>query len=253
MRKIIVAGNWKMNLSIKEAKTLMLKLDSEIHSSTGLKKVLVFPPFPYLMSLSQMINRNDLFIGSQNIAAENNGAFTGEVSANMIKELGLKYTLVGHSERRSLYGESNEIVKRKIDQAIANGLVPIFCCGENLDERENGIHMDVIKNQLFDSLFHLNESEIQNIIIAYEPVWAIGTGKTASVEQAEDMHAHIRSLFASVYGEDRSNDLYILYGGSCNSSNSAELFASKNVDGGLIGGASLKADEFLSMIAGIDE
>ena len=251
MRKIIVAGNWKMNLNVNEAVELYSEVAKNMVESEGLERVIVFPPFPYL-SILQKLEFSGVELGAQNIASEEKGAYTGEVSAAMIASMGFRYTLVGHSERRTIFGEDTAMLKKKVDLALANGLSPVFCCGEQLDEREAGEQYDVVARQLRDSLFHIGAEQFSHVIIAYEPVWAIGTGKTASVDQAEDMHRHIRDLVKDAYGAEAAESLHILYGGSCNSANSGELFQSENVDGGLIGGASLKSEEFLKIISGLD-
>lgn len=253
MRKIIVAGNWKMNTSRKEAKELFLAIQENAEKSKNLESVLIFPPFPFLSELKDLRKKMFIDVGSQNIASESKGAFTGEVSAAMIKSTDINYTLIGHSERRQYFFESPEILKRKVDLALENDLKVIFCCGELLQERKEGRQNDVIYSQIKESLFHLDVSSMSNIIIAYEPVWAIGTGETATSSQAEEMHAFIREKIFSKYGKEVSDEMHILYGGSCNSANAKELFTLKNVDGGLIGGASLKADEFLKIISLVNE
>ena len=253
MRKIIVAGNWKMNNNLEEAKELFGSIVADAGHSKNLEKVLVFPPYPYLLPLKDMNSKDFIHLGSQNIADENKGAYTGEVSAGMIKSLGINYTLIGHSERRLYYGENGDILKKKIDMALSAGLTPVFCCGESLEERKKNIQEDVIEHQMEDALGHLDDEGMKKIIIAYEPVWAIGTGETATSEQAESMHAFIRSVIHANYGESIAENMHILYGGSCNAGNAKELFSCENVDGGLIGGASLKADEFLKIISLLDE
>jgi len=252
MRKIIVAGNWKMNLNFEEAKSLFMALNQADLSQNRLEKVLIFPPYPYLKPLLDMKDNEVIQVGAQNISSQEKGAFTGEVSANMLSSIGIKYTLVGHSERRALSGDTHELLKEKVNRALESGLIPVFCCGETLDQRENGSFKQVIENQLQESLFHLSNDDVSKVIIAYEPVWAIGTGKTASTAQAEEMHEFIRGVFSSIYGAELGEKLHILYGGSCNAANSSELFSSENVDGGLIGGASLKIDEFTEIISNLN-
>ena len=249
MRKIIVAGNWKMNLVHKEALALFAELQAGLVQGGGLESVLVFPPYIYLKELMDMNKHNYVNVGAQNLSSESNGAFTGEISASMLSSLGIGYSLIGHSERRQFYGEDNQLLKKKVDQALSNEIKPVFCCGEKLAEREKGSHKKVVEDQLRDSLFHISPEDMMKVIIAYEPVWAIGTGVTANTEQAEDMHAHIRELVRGRYGDVMADEQHILYGGSCNASNAGELFKAGNVDGGLIGGASLKADEFLRIVS----
>lgn len=253
MRKIIVAGNWKMNTSRIGAKELFLAIQEGAEKSENLEGVLIFPPFPFLSELKSLKVKSFVGLGSQNISSESKGAFTGEVSAEMIKSLDINYTLIGHSERRQYFLENSEILRRKVDRALENELKVIFCCGELLQERKEGRQNDVIYSQIKESLFHLEASSMKNIIIAYEPVWAIGTGETATSSQAEEMHAFIREKISSQFGKEISDNLHILYGGSCNSANAKELFSLENVDGGLIGGASLKADEFLKIISVVNE
>lgn len=253
MRKIIVAGNWKMNKLLDEAESLYKSIVEGAVPGRRLDRVLIFPPLPFIYPLKQQVSKEYIHLGSQNIASESSGAYTGEVSASMIKSLGVQYTLVGHSERRANYGDTKEVLRKKVDLALQEGLIPVFCCGESLAERQADIQEKVIEDQLKSSLFHLKTDQMKEVIIAYEPVWAIGTGETASTGQAEQMHAFIRKLVQEKYGNEISSNISILYGGSCNAANAKELFACENVDGGLIGGASLKADEFLKIISMLDE
>lgn len=253
MRKIIVAGNWKMNTSRNEARELFIAIQAKAEKSKNLESVLIFPPFPFLTDLKNLKNKSFIDLGSQNIAYEAKGALTGEVSAGMIKSIDINYTLIGHSERRQYFLESPEMLKRKVDLALENDLKVVFCCGELLQERKEGRQNEVIYSQIRDSLFHLDAPSMKKIIIAYEPVWAIGTGETASPSQAEEMHAFIRDNISTKFGKEISDNLHILYGGSCTSVNAKELFSLEHVDGGLIGGASLKADEFLKIIALVNE
>lgn len=239
-RKNIVAGNWKMNLLADEAKELFAELIQMVDKQC---EVLIFPPAIYLDQFIRLNNGN-IGIGAQNAYPVDQGAFTGEISMTQLKSLGVNYVLVGHSERRAYFGEHHEFLKMKINAALENEITPVFCCGEPLSIREKGEEFSFVKQQLDESLFHLSESELKKCIIAYEPVWAIGTGVTASVDQAESMHAAIRSWIVENYGQLTANEISILYGGSCNASNASELFACPNVDGGLIGGASLKKDSF---------
>jgi len=253
MRKIIVAGNWKMNLDYEEAKAHYATIVEGAQHTDRLNKVLLFPPYPYLLPLSQIAQKDFIHLGAQNIASESGGAYTGEVSTSMIKSLGINYTLIGHSERRIYFNENDELLKKKVNLALENELIPIFCCGESLEERKSDRQEEIIEKQLSNSLFHLKESQVSELILAYEPVWAIGTGETATALQAEEMHTFIRNLITEKYGFSTGESMHILYGGSCNSANSVELFGMENVDGGLIGGASLNADEFLQIIAQLNE
>ena len=249
MRKHIVAGNWKMNKTFNEADDLVNELMEKLES-TELDPntlVIVCPPFPYLEMTSDYSDDSYFMVGAQNVSDQESGAYTGEVSAAMLESMEIDYCIVGHSERRAYYGETDEIVARKVDQLLKHNLRPIVCCGEVLEEREGNRQFDVVKKQITDGLFHLSADEFGNVVIAYEPVWAIGTGKTATPDQAQEMHAFIRNLIAEKYGDEVAENTSILYGGSCKPGNAKELFANKDVDGGLIGGASLKADDFLAI------
>ena len=242
MRKKIVAGNWKMNLNSAEARDLVRSIEAQMVNLNEVE-LLVFPSFIYLAEL--ISNAEQLHVGAQNFYPADSGAFTGEVSITQLKAIGVQQVLVGHSERRNLFHEDNAYIKQKVDEAIKHGMTVFFCCGEALDVRLKGEEEAFILEQLKAALWHLTADQLKQIVIAYEPVWAIGTGQTATVEQAEAMHAFIRSSLSNQFGSDVSNALSILYGGSCNAANAAELFACPNVDGGLIGGASLNADTFL--------
>lgn len=248
MRKKIVAGNWKMNMTLQDG----IRLAKEINDMLAAEKpncdVVICTPFIHLASIARMIDQNVLGLGAENCADKEKGAFTGEVSAEMVKSTGAQYVILGHSERRGYYGETPEILKTKVELALKNNLKIIFCIGESLEEREAGRQNDVVKAELEGSLFNLGEAEFKNIVIAYEPIWAIGTGKTATSGQAEEMHAFIRSIIAQHYGDTVAADTTILYGGSCKPGNAAELFAKPDIDGGLIGGASLKAADFKGII-----
>ena len=249
MRKKIVAGNWKMNNSLNRG----IELASEINKILRKKEdhnvqVIIAPPMIHLSSISSIVDKDVLFVAAQNCASEPKGAFTGEVSARMIKSTGADFVIVGHSERRQYFGETNQILKKKIDLCLENSLTPIYCVGEILEQRNNGIHFDIIKSQIEEVLFDLPANLIGNVILAYEPVWAIGTGVTASPEQAQEIHAFIRSLIESRFGAEIAENISILYGGSCNPGNARELFSKKDVDGGLIGGAALKATDFIAII-----
>lgn len=248
MRKKIIAGNWKMNKTVNEGLLLAQQLRDFLSNHRGSAEVIICPPFTHLHAINESVKGSRLKTGAQNCSFEESGAYTGEVSAAMISSLGSEYTIIGHSERRSIFNEGNSILKKKVDIALKNGLKVIFCCGEVLAERENGKHFDVVKTQLTEGIFSLPSSDFGSIVIAYEPVWAIGTGKTASSDQAQEMHAYIRKLLQENYNRDIAESTSILYGGSCNPGNAAELFSMKDVDGGLVGGASLKADDFCSII-----
>jgi len=253
MRRKIIAGNWKMNTSLKEGTALAQELNTLVIEKK-LKKdtqVVIAPPFTHLTEILKVIDSNQIGLSSQNCASESKGAFTGEVSAEMIKSLGCRAVIIGHSERRMYYKEDNAILLKKTKQVLANQLEVIFCCGELLEERESGIQFEVVKRQLEETIFTLSAEDFNSIIIAYEPVWAIGTGKTATSAQAQEIHAYIRKLIADKFGGQVAENTTILYGGSCNAANAAELFSNKDVDGGLIGGASLKAADFLTIINAI--
>ena len=249
MRSKIVAGNWKMNLTFDEADELVNDMLDRLEEEHELKcEVIVCPPFPYLEMLTDMEFEEQKFnVGAQNCSAYDKGAYTGEVSAKMLKSLDVDYCIIGHSERRKYFGETNEILAEKVNRVIENNMSPIYCVGEVLEEREAGRHFEVVKEQLEKGLFHLDGDAIYDAIIAYEPVWAIGTGKTATPEQAQEMHAYIRQLVKEHYDQAAADDIRILYGGSCNAKNATELFSQPDVDGGLIGGASLKAEDFVSI------
>jgi triosephosphate isomerase len=248
MRKNIVAGNWKMNKTLQEGIELAKEVNSLVAGITPKCKIVLGTPFIHLTEVAKVVDKARIGVAAQNCADKVSGAYTGEVSASMVKSTGAEYVILGHSERRSYYGETNAILKEKTDLALANNLTPIFCIGEVLAERESNIHFDVVKKQIEEGVFHLSAEEFGKIVLAYEPVWAIGTGKTASSAQAQEMHAFIRSLVVAKYGFDVAENTSILYGGSCNASNANELFTNPDVDGGLIGGASLKATDFLAII-----
>ncbi|MDD3286247.1 MAG: triose-phosphate isomerase [Bacteroidales bacterium] len=248
MRKNIVAGNWKMNLGFDEAEDLIDQINEELEKFNAKPTIILCPPYPYLELTSDMAEEGLFACGAQNVAQWNNGAYTGEISAQMLDTIGVEYCIVGHSERRKYFNETSEEIAQKVDRLIENDIIPIFCCGEALEQREAGNHFEVVENQIKESLFHLSEEQILDLVIAYEPVWAIGTGKTATSEQAQEMHAHIRSLLEKKYSKEIAQEISILYGGSCNSKNAKELFANKDVDGGLIGGASLKKDDFIAIV-----
>jgi triosephosphate isomerase len=246
-RKRMVAGNWKMNLSYQEGRDLGRAVVNKLQP-LGVWVVLGVPYIHLkgLESITHGVSR--LEIGAQNCHQEESGAYTGEVSAAMLKSVGTRFVILGHSERREYFGETDELIARKVDQVLKHGMEPIFCCGEKLDTREAGKHIPLVTKQIEAALFHLDTQAFGKVVIAYEPVWAIGTGKTASAEQAQEMHREIRQFVASKYGAEVAEQLTILYGGSCNPKNASSLFSQPDVDGGLIGGASLKADDFIAII-----
>lgn len=248
MRKKIVAGNWKMNLNLQEGLALAKELNEALTAEKPNCDVVICTPFIHLASVAQTLNSELVGLGAENCADKEKGAFTGEVSAEMVKSTGAQYVILGHSERRQYYGETPEILKEKVLLALKNNLKVIFCIGESLEEREANKQNDVVKAELEGSVFNLSAEEFKNIIIAYEPIWAIGTGKTATSEQAEEIHAFIRSAVAEKYGNEVAENTSILYGGSCKASNAPELFAKPNIDGGLIGGAALKLADFKGII-----
>jgi len=250
MRKKIVAGNWKMNLDYSEGLALFSEITNMVKDEvTGKQQAVVCSPFIHLHSLVQMAKGYDkVSVGAQNAHQAESGAYTGEVSAKMLKSIGVEYVILGHSERRQYFHESNELLAKKTDTALANGLKPIFCIGETLEERNSEIHFQVIKDQLVEGLFHLSAEQFGKIVIAYEPVWAIGTGLTATADQAQEIHAFIRAEIAAKYDQQIADDTTILYGGSCNPKNAPELFAQADIDGGLIGGASLKSRDFVDIL-----
>lgn len=245
MGKKIVAGNWKMNKSFNEAMELVNQLvDSSFDNDV---EMVLFPPSLYATELVNSSKQSVVSIGLQNVSEHDEGAYTGEIAASMIASIGANYCLVGHSERREYFGEQNDVLAKKIDQLLLNKITPVYCCGEVLVEREKDNHFNLVESQISEGLFHLSEQEFLKCIIAYEPVWAIGTGVTASSSQAQEMHAFIRGLVDEKYGKATASQISILYGGSCNPNNAKELFACKDVDGGLIGGASLVAEKFLAI------
>lgn len=248
MRKNIVAGNWKMNTTLEEGVKLAKEVNEALKTRTPNCDVIIGVPFTHLASVNAVIDSTKLGLSAENCADKAKGAYTGEVSAAMVASTGAKYVILGHSERRQYYHETAEILKEKVALALANGLTPIFCIGEVLEERENGTYFDVVKAQVEDSLFGLSAEDFGKIILAYEPVWAIGTGKTATPDQAQEIHAFIRSLVADKYGKEVADNCSILYGGSAKPSNAKELFANPDVDGGLIGGAALKVADFKGII-----
>lgn len=250
MRKKIVAGNWKMNMDYEEGLSLFSEVVNMVHDEvTGKQHVVVCSPFIHLHSLAQLAKSNTkVSIGAQNAHQAESGAYTGETSAKMIHSTGAEYVILGHSERRQYFGETNELLAKKTDTALKNSLKPIFCIGETLQEREANEHFGIIKTQLAEGVFHLDAAQFAQVVIAYEPVWAIGTGVTATSAQAQEIHVFIRKEIAAKYGQDVADNTTILYGGSCNPKNAGELFAQGDIDGGLIGGASLKSRDFLDIV-----
>ena len=248
MRKKIVAGNWKMNLNLQDGVALAKEINEALAADKPNCEVIICTPFIHLASVAQVLDQNVVALGAENCADKVKGAYTGEVSAEMVKSTGAQYVILGHSERRQYYGETAEILKEKVDLALANGLKILFCCGETFEERQAEKQNEVVKAELEGSVFHLDAEAWKNIVIAYEPIWAIGTGMTATSDQAEEMLAYIRSIVAEKYGQEAAENTSILYGGSCKASNAPELFSKPNIDGGLIGGASLKCADFKGII-----
>jgi len=250
MRQKIVAGNWKMNLDLNEGITLFNEVAAFIAQDiTGSQQAIVCSPYVHLSALSALAKGNTkLAVGAQNAHQAESGAYTGEISAKMLTSVGVTYVILGHSERRQYFGETNELLAKKTDTVLKHNLIPIFCIGETLQERESGVYFDIIKQQLEEAVFHLEAAEFSKLVIAYEPVWAIGTGVTASAEQAQEIHAFIRKEIATKYSQAIADGITILYGGSCNPKNAPELFTKPDIDGGLIGGASLKARDFVDIL-----
>ncbi len=249
MRKKIAAANWKMNLLLNEGKALVDSLLSTLPQLSEDKQVVIAPPFTQLVQTATLLQgHNYINAAGQNCATEKSGAYTGEVSAAMVKDTGATYVIIGHSERREYYKEDNAILVKKSDIALENGLQVIFCCGEPLNVRDAETQNQYVETQISEGLFHYSAEQLKNIVIAYEPIWAIGTGRTASAQQAQDMHAYIRSVIAGKFGAAVADDMSILYGGSVKAANAAELFACPDVDGGLVGGAALVAEEFTGII-----
>jgi len=247
MRKNIVAGNWKMNTTVPEGVELAKAVVAGAAQVPADVKLIVATPFTHLCPVADVVKGTVVSLSAENCADKEKGAYTGEVSASMLASAGCEYTILGHSERRQYYGETDEKLVEKTKLALANGLKVILCVGENLEEREAGKHFDVCGAQIKNVLYNFTEEDMKSIVIAYEPVWAIGTGKTATSEQAEEIHAFIRKVVADKFGVKVADDTTILYGGSCKPSNAKELFAQKDIDGGLIGGAALKADDFIQI------
>jgi triosephosphate isomerase len=250
MRQQIVAGNWKMNKTLEEGIELARAILEKVDKPKGL--VVIAPPLTHLKEIGKMIKVRKYFhLAAQNCHQETKGAFTGEVSAEMVASVGAEFVIIGHSERRQYFKEKNDVLAAKVNVTLARGMRPIFCCGEPLHIREVDTHVGYVAKQLKASLFHLHEEEFRKVVIAYEPIWAIGTGLTASSQQAQEMHHAIRVLISKKYGKAVADSIPILYGGSCNAQNAAELFSQPDVDGGLIGGASLKADDFAVIVSAL--
>jgi triosephosphate isomerase len=249
MRKQIAAANWKMNLTYQQAEKLLNDVLASDGKLSGSQQVVFAVPFPYLvMANSEVADYNNYFVAAQNCYDKKSGAYTGEVSAEMLQSIGIKFCVLGHSERREYFNEPNKMLADKVNICLQYEITPIFCCGEPLSVREAGDQNEYVQVQLEESLFHLSADDLKKIVIAYEPIWAIGTGKTATTEQAQEMHYHLRSVLAGKYGEDVADEISILYGGSVKANNAAELFDSPDVDGGLVGGASLVAGDFIEII-----
>lgn len=248
MRKKIVAGNWKMNKTLQEGLELSNDLKKALDGKTVNCDVVVGTPYIHLSEVAKNLEGTVVKVAAQNCANKESGAYTGEISAAMVASTGASHVILGHSERRAYYNETSELLKEKVELALANDLTPIFCVGEALEEREAGKHFEVVSTQLKEALFDLSKEDFSKLVIAYEPVWAIGTGKTATPEQAQEIHAYIRKTIEEKYGKEVADSMSILYGGSCNADNAHDLFSNPDVDGGLIGGASLSADKFLPII-----
>lgn len=249
MRKQIAAANWKMNLTLQQGEQLLDAIIAKPHSLSAGQQAVFAVPFPYLaMAQQKVAGKNNVFIAAQNCYSKKSGAYTGETSVEMLQSLGISVVVLGHSERREYFNESNQLLADKVNICLEYNMIPIFCCGEPLDIREANTQNEYVAKQLEESLFHLSPEQIQKVVIAYEPIWAIGTGKTATSGQAQEMHAYLRSVLAGKYGNDIANNISILYGGSVKGANAKEIFSQPDVDGGLVGGASLNADEFVTII-----
>lgn len=252
MRKQIAAANWKMNLTLQQGEALMNELLAIQHNLTDNQQAVFGVPFPYLTAINAKIaGKKNVFVSAQNCYNKKSGAYTGEVSAEMLQSINIPYVILGHSERREYFGESNAMLAEKVNVCFEYGLHPIFCCGEALEIREAGTQNSFVETQLKESLFHLSAEQLTGFVIAYEPIWAIGTGKTATSDQAQEMHAYIRSVFTAQYGATVADSISILYGGSVKAANAKEIFGKPDVDGGLVGGASLIAAEFAAIISSL--
>jgi triosephosphate isomerase len=250
MRKKIVAGNWKMNKTFEEGMALTSEVVNMVKDEVNSSKVtaILIPPFIHLHSVAALAASTAVAVGAQNCHQSASGAYTGEVSVSMIKSTGATYVILGHSERRAYFGETNALLAQKTDTVLKENLLPIYCCGETLEERNASKHFDVIRSQVAEGLFHLSAEQINNVVIAYEPVWAIGTGVTASTAQAQEIHAFIRQLLTEKYGNEVAQQIRILYGGSVKPDNAADLFSQVDIDGGLIGGAALQSRSFVDIV-----
>lgn len=248
MRKKVIAGNWKMYMDIAGAVNLISGIKAGLNKDTLKCDVVICPPAVNLETANELVKNSPVGLGAQNMYFEDQGAFTGEISAPMLKAVGCGYVILGHSERRTIFGEKDELINKKVVKALSSGLTPIFCIGETLEERENGTTFNVVKTQITEGLKGVSGDEISKVIIAYEPVWAIGTGKTASPEQAQEVHKYIRTLLSEMYGSEKADSVTIQYGGSVKPDNAAELLGQPDIDGALVGGACLKADSFLAII-----
>lgn len=251
MRRALIAGNWKMNNTVQESLMLLAAIQHYLKTPPADVDVVVIPPYTALYSVGVSLQDTQIKMGAQNIYYEDSGAYTGECSGPLLKEVGCDYVVIGHSERRKYFGETDQSVNLKIVAALRSELTPIFCCGETLEERENGKHMSVVERQIKEGLAGMHARDAQNIVVAYEPVWAIGTGKNATPEQAQEMHAFIRNLLEKLYDSPTANSVRILYGGSVKGTNSAQLLSQKDIDGALIGGASLNGEEFAEIVKGV--
>lgn len=248
MRRRIIAGNWKMHNNISESQNLVTKLVTGLTNQNLIREVIICPPFTSLSETSNLLKGTKIELGAQNMHFEEKGAFTGEISSDMLKSVGCKYVILGHSERRTIFGETDELINKKIKKALSSELTPIFCIGESLEQRENGTTNDVIKRQVLEGIKDIKEEDVNKIIIAYEPIWAIGTGKTATPEQAQEVHKFIRSILKEIFSEATSENIPILYGGSVKPNNAEDLLAKEDIDGALVGGACLDAESFVSII-----
>ncbi|MBK8945523.1 MAG: triose-phosphate isomerase [Ignavibacteriae bacterium] len=251
MRKYIIAGNWKMNKNLSDAIQLVSDLKTELDGKTINAEVVVAPPFVSLEAVKSLIKDSVIKLGAQNMHSVDSGAFTGEISADMLKSVGCDYVILGHSERRTIFGETDEFINLKVKQALKNNLIPVLCCGESLEERENATTFNVVETQIKACLNGLSNEEIKNTVIAYEPIWAIGTGKTASPEQAQEVHEFIRKLLTNLTNSEIASEITIQYGGSVNAKNAKELLSKPDIDGALVGGACLKADSFRDIILSV--
>ncbi len=248
MRKKVIAGNWKMNNGINETVGLISEIKKELSGKKNSADVIICPPFINLETAKALLKNSTIKLGAQNLYFEESGAFTGEISAQMLKSVGCEFVIIGHSERRTIFGENDKVVNKKIKTAIKNGLKPIFCVGETLEEREKGETFRIIETQITDGLNGIDEGELENLIVAYEPVWAIGTGRNATPQQAQEVHSFIRGLISKLYSQTFATQLVIQYGGSVKADNAKELLSQPDIDGALVGGACLKADSFVKII-----